>query len=55
MSESEEKAIEIFKSFVELGNTTNADNINITIDLANIIIKYIKTLEENINEMCYGD
>lgn len=40
-----EEVIKLFKDITEVGNKTGADKVNLTLDTANEIVKYINTLE----------
>lgn len=40
-----EEVIKLFKDITEVGNKTGADKVNLTLDTANEIVKYIDTLE----------
>lgn len=40
-----EEVIKLFKDITEVGNKTGADKVNLTLDTANEIVKYIDSLE----------
>ena len=52
-----EEVIKLFKDITEVGNKTGADKVNLTLDTANEIVKYIDTLEaknETLEDKIWG-
>lgn len=43
--------IRLFKDITEIGNKTRAEKVNLTLDTANVIVKYIETLENKISTL----